>query len=96
MTKGPMFEDSDSCIDISCFRQVFLGECMGVGLDQRDDDLHVCFTILAQDDGHWFASDESASSYWLPELAAQLQVALDWCEKNCDGGSRSGWKFKSG
>ena len=41
----------------------FFGELHGVRLVERGkNDPHICFEILAEDDGHWFASDGSASS----------------------------------
>lgn len=83
--------DSDGKVYV----QAFLGSCKGVGLQPRGTgDPHVCFVILTEDDGNWFASSNSTSSYWLPELITQMQAAQAWCENNCDKDGPWGWKFK--
>ena len=79
--------------------QAFLGRGMGVALVPRGEgDPHICFVILAEDDGNWFASGEGASS-WLHELREQFQLAQQWVENNCKPdtyqGKQYGWLFKS-
>jgi hypothetical protein len=79
---------------------MFLGHSKGIGLRVRGkDDLHVCFLILTEDDESWFASHNSFSSHWAPELIAQLQAAVSWCEAHCEpdinNGIQYGWRFKS-
>jgi len=88
------------CIELEEFEKVFLGTCFGVGLSWRGpNDKHVCFTILTEDDGSWFASDNSASSAWLPECIQVIQEAYDWVKKHCKPdkykGIQCGWKFKA-
>jgi len=84
-------------------RQTFLGECYGVALEPRNEeggDLHVMFTIIAEDDGEWAMAGSGGSSHWLPELATQLKAAEDWVRANCDphiserDGKQYGWKFR--
>jgi hypothetical protein len=85
--------------ELGAFEKVFLGQCMGVGLDRRGvDDPHVCFALLVEDDGNWFAQGEShSSSFWLPELIEVLQEAHAWLEKHGepDGeDGKHGFRFK--
>lgn len=78
---------------LDLFKQSFLGQCKGVGLFPRgsNNDNHVCFAILTEDDGNWFQSDKgSTSSFWLPELIIQLQAAEKWCQDNC---TRDKWGY---
>ena len=73
----------------------FFGELHGVRLVERGkNDPHICFEILAEDDGHWFASDGSASSYWMPGLIKVLRAANQWMVKNCEK-DHCGWKVKN-
>ena len=54
--------------ELETFEQTFLGRCMGVGLRKRgDNDNHVVFVIIYEDDGNWFASENSVSSYWMAD-----------------------------
>ena len=83
----------------NCYDKVFLGECMGVGLTERDeDDNHVMFTLLVEDDENWFPNTETGgggtSSYWLPELIGVLDEAHTWMKKHCEQDGEHGWKFK--
>lgn len=73
---------------------LFLGECQGVGLIPRGPkDNHICFLILSEDDENWFCSNESGSSFWIPDLVKQLDQALKWMRENAveEG---FGYKFK--
>lgn len=63
--------------------QLFLGRCFGVGLKKRgQDDPHIVFVVLCEDDGRWFPSTSGGSSYWIGELLTQLKLAEAWTEKN--------------
>jgi hypothetical protein len=83
----------------------FKGECVGIRLTQRaENDLHICFTTLVEDDENWYEKDGgSFSSHWLNENISVLQEAKDWLEKNADpemceitAGKvlQFGWKFR--
>lgn len=62
----------------------FLGACKGVVLTRRgDEDPHVCFTVVTEDDGNWFVSQSHTSSFWYPDLMRQIQAAQAWMEANC-------------
>ena len=78
-------EDEHESIDDSHTPTVamFLGECCGVRLVWRGEkDPHVCFEILGEDDGHWFAKQGFSSSYWMPDLIEVVAAANDWMTKN--------------
>ena len=78
----------------------FFGELHGVRLVWRGPkDPHICFEILSEDDGHWFYSNGSASTSWLPLLIKVLKYANQWMIKNCEPdivhGIQFGWKDKN-
>lgn len=76
------------------YEKIFLGKCHGVILTHRgEDDPHVCVQIITEDDENWFVSDNSFSSFWLPDLMSVLQEAQDWMNQNCDMDD-CGWKFR--
>jgi hypothetical protein len=76
------------------YEKIFLGKCHGVILTHRGkSDPHVCVQIITEDDDNWFISDNSFSSFWLPDLMSILEEAFDWIDKNCDDGD-CGWKFR--
>jgi hypothetical protein len=63
---------------------IFLGDCCGIRLVWRmENDPHVCFEILGEDDGHWFIKSDSSSSYWMPDLMKALKAAEKWMKANC-------------
>ncbi len=82
-------------VDLENYDKTFLGVCHGVGLSWRGPrDKHVCFTIFSGDDGHWYTSENSASSFWLPEVIRLLQEAQAWIEQNCrHSKDKCGWTF---
>lgn len=72
-----------SCIQSNFPRAYVLGDCYGIMLHPRGvNDLHVCFTILVEDDDFWyFKENEGGSSFWLPDLRAQVFRAEEWCKQ---------------
>lgn len=63
---------------------LFLGDCSGIRLVWRmENDPHVCFEVLSEDDGHWFIRSDSSSSYWMPDLMKALKAAEKWMKANC-------------
>jgi hypothetical protein len=76
----------------------FKKECKGVVLERRgEDDNHICVRIVTQDDGSWFSSKESFSSYWIDELIIALQEAkkyIETQEPDIYDNRQYGWKFK--
>lgn len=64
-------------------RAYILGDCYGIMLHPRGvNDLHVCFTILVEDDDFWyFNKNEGGSSFWLSDLRAQVFRAEEWCKQ---------------
>lgn len=92
------------------YRHIILGHQFGIGLRQRGpNDPHVCFVILSEDDGHWFATRGGASTSWLDDLKSVIERAEKWCKSNCApdmcpanpnvNGSplrQYGWKFHTG
>jgi hypothetical protein len=84
----------DECV------QTFRGKCFGVGLKPRnssEEDNHVMFCTIVEDDGYWFVSRSSTgSSFWLPELVDCYQQALVWVKENCVPDPQGyGWDFPS-
>lgn len=76
------------------YEKAFLGSCAGVILSRRgQNDSHICFTIIVEDDGYWFVSQHGFSSTWLQELRGVLHEASNWIEHECEKDT-SGWKFK--
>ena len=77
-------------------KYLFLGDCQGIALVPRGpDDNHICFIILTEDDEQWYASNGSASSYWVDDLAEQLKLVREWLEKNAFKEKHGyGYKFK--
>ena len=75
---------------------LFLGECCGVGLSKRggEKDPDVCFTILVEDDGHWFITRSGQTSmYWWSDLRRQMDLAEAWLKTNAEV-HPWGWKFR--
>lgn len=64
-------------------RAYVLGDYYGIMLHPRGvNDLRVCFTILVEDDDFWyFKENEGGSSFWLPDLRAQVFRAEEWCKQ---------------
>ena len=77
------------------YEKLFLGKCAGIGLRKRDvDDLNIVFNILYEDDENWFEeSGKGFSSYWLPDLIEQSQLALNWMKENANC-EEYGYSFK--
>jgi len=76
-------------------KHLFLGSCHGIALLPRgENDKHICFIILTEDDGLWFCSKNSSSSGWLGELILQLERAEKWLKKNAVG-EVYGYRFRS-
>jgi len=64
-------------------KHLFLGSCKGVALMPRGSkDGHICFLVLTEDDGNWFVSTNSSSSFWIDDLIKQLTRAKKWMKKN--------------
>ena len=76
----------------------FKGECKGVRLVPRGaNDNHICIEILTEDDGNWFESNQSFSSYWIDDLIEQLTLAKQYMKTqspHIHEGRQYGWKFK--
>lgn len=73
----------------------FRDGCVGVGLFKRgENDPHICFIPLSEDDGYWFPSIRGASSYWMPLLMGCYQAAFNWMQENAVRESEYGWRFK--
>lgn len=82
-------------------RAYILGDCYGVMLHPRGiNDLHVCFTILVEDDGYWYIKKNTGgSSHWLSDLRTQLFSAEEWCKQFTlpdigEYGIQYGYRFK--
>ena len=72
------------------------GNCAGVCLHLRgEDDNHICFTVLVEDDDNWFISKRGFSSFWLWDLRVVLENAQNWLERNAEKDSSGfGWIYK--
>mgnify|MGYP001611910535 CR=1 FL=1 len=77
------------------YEKTFLGGCAGVGLKRRgNNDLHICFTVLVEDDGSWFIPSQGFSSYWLEDLQKVLIEAKTWMHRECKLDPTGGYCFK--
>lgn len=78
------------------FQEIFLGDCFGIGLSERNDGKkHILFTILVEDDGHWFASKSGvASAYWIPDLQEVLVEVKKYLDEEAIYKEGDGWYFK--
>jgi hypothetical protein len=72
------------------FRVLFLGDCMGLGLNPRGsrfggpNDQHILFTRLVEDDTLWSKAEGETSSAWLPEFIEVARAAQAWLEENAE------------
>jgi hypothetical protein len=55
------------------FEVIFLGELFGIGLSKRSQDEHIMFTILHEDDEHWFTSVNPCDSFWINDLQEVIE-----------------------
>ena len=96
--------DKDEFCQIN-FEQLILNDCHGIGLNRRgDNDPHVMFTMLCEDDGQWFENRGESDCYWMLGQVEVLQAAMQWIEANCDPhiptvsgwpeNQPSGWDFR--
>jgi hypothetical protein len=74
---------------------LFLSGCFGIRLHTRGaTDNQICFEMLVEDDTNWFPSKSNwADSTWLPNAAACIKAAIEWCEKNGKK-VKYGWEAK--
>lgn len=72
-----------SCTQGNFPRAYILGDCYGIMLHPRGvNDLHICFTILVEDDDFWYFNENGGgSSFWLSDLRAQVFRAEEWCKQ---------------
>jgi hypothetical protein len=73
---------------------LFLGECKGVALIPRsENDDHIYFLILTEEDGNWYCGNSRTSSYWIGELAHQILKAEKWLKESAVEDT-FGYRFK--
>jgi hypothetical protein len=76
------------------YEHVVLGKCFGFGLRRRhDNDPHVCWILLVEDDENWFPSQHGGSSFWLKDVQQVLKKTIEWLNNNCIK-TNEGWSFK--
>lgn len=69
--------------DIPDVIHVEKGDCVGIVLNLRaPNDRHICWTLICEDDGNWFATTEGCSTYWLPDLEEGLNRTKTWLSNN--------------
>lgn len=79
----PEFLDDE--LDGYDIKELFLGECAGIGLLSRSlDDPHICFVWLAEDDGTWFENKGYHSTYWLSDYAEVLAAVQEWLRTSAE------------
>jgi hypothetical protein len=91
--------EDETLYEVGQVEELFLGGCHGVALVKRgENDRHVCFLNLTEDDGAWFNSLESSSSHWMFEHIEVMKAAYAWLEENGEPDIHNdiqyGWKFK--
>lgn len=86
--------------DIKNIIKVFKGELKGIVLSKRgDNDPHIMFTIISEDDGDWFKEvNNCSSSYWIDDLREQITEASIWLKNEAlpdiYEGRQYGYKIK--
>lgn len=64
-------------------RTEFKGEQFGIRLEPRgENDPHICFQIISEDDEHWFEHKGSSSSAWITDLIEQLKIVKNYMKNN--------------
>jgi len=75
----------------------FKGDTVGIRLFKRDEnDNHILFQLLVEDDGDWFPSNGGVSTYFLDEHFVIIDTVKQWLYMNCEPDGNGGWKFKGG
>ena len=84
-------------------RHVIFGSQFGIAFLQRGaTDPHACLSILYEDDGNWFISEEDKktpasnngwSSFWLPDLQFVLLETQEYLMEHCNI-DRDGFGFE--
>lgn len=84
---------------------IIQGDCSGVAITTRgEDDPHLMFTILMEDDGYYFPAHMGGrwSSYWIDDVQRSLRLAREWMEENGFSDTENGefpkglgWALKS-
>ena len=76
------------------YEKSFFGSQSGVLLINRGiNDNHICFLIIAEDDGNWFTSENSMSTFWLSDLKQVLCEVEVWLNAFATK-TKWGWEFK--
>lgn len=70
--------------EITGYREVFLASIVGVVLSPRgDNDPHISFDIICEDDEYWFPISRSGggySTFWITAYEAAFHAAHAWCK----------------
>ena len=71
------------------------GDCYGICISKREDnDDHLCWTILVEDDANWFVSERGGSSFWLIDLQNVIEETITWLDNNAVK-NRWGWSLSN-
>lgn len=87
-------------INLSDYRKVFLGKCLGIGIKKEENDDHAFIHILMGGEDRWETIDGALafSSAWANQLVQQMIAANLWLCENCEPDTRQedprGWRFK--
>lgn len=63
--------------------KVFKRGCRGIVLHWRgENDPHLCYIYITEDDGNWFVSSQPVSSHWISEDLELIIKAREWMMAN--------------
>ena len=89
--------------DLPNLVHIIVGGCSGVAIKTRgEDDKHLMFEVLMEDDGYVFPGSASWSTGWLNDVLTVLREAETWLMDNaepdtCEGKFPNGigWRLKA-
>lgn len=86
--------DDISVEDEEKYQEVLIGDCFAMGLTWGKSGSDVFYTILMEDDGHYFTPENSNwNTYWLPHFQALLRETEQYLKNNFISYD-CGWKVK--
>lgn len=81
-------------VNLEDFHRVFLGNCLGVGINIQKDTGILEVSFLVEDDGFWhIKSDGPFSSFWITDFEDAWEQFKDWLNRNAERVTW-GWKLK--
>ena len=71
------------------------GTCVGIVLTKRgNNDPHICWQLIVEDDENWYIQRNSFSSFWILDLKMVISQMEEWLENNAEKEEYFGWRMK--